>query len=349
MSTFDWSTQKLKSIIAWYGMVNFDPSAPAREDIVLVIDPSSAKGRILATFQDLFDVELEPRDAANRLRDLVLRPGEKEQTMTAWQFMIGSIARASHSFEYDTLVRLVDTVLELSKMSDSLPYHPIFGENSPSIKPGDLAFSKLPGLGLPLFESVQGVQYVYHNQVIRKLTVTSGPRQYICNLQEVTFQARFAAQRRFKNISTFVAMLTRIYLLGVPCRSMDFTHVGLPVISLALEGDILEGEYQDRATVSYFRMGDPAILYLPAAIQWINVAGREMFQDASLQTTLVSSSTKIGPLWRPAEGDRLWAKNRWEFWQKRLIYLAERGDLGPDLSNDVIKAADNLAEILEYR
>jgi hypothetical protein len=121
------------------------------------------------------------------------------------------------------------------------------------------------------------------------------------------------------------------------------------VISLALEGDILEGEYQDQATVSYFRMGDPAILYLPAAIQWINVAGREMFQDASLQTTLVSSSTKIGPLWRPAEGDRLWAKNRWEFWQKRLIYLAERGDLGPDLSNDVIKAADNLSEVLEYR
>jgi hypothetical protein len=238
-------------------------------------------------------------------------------------------------------------VLELSKLPESLPYHPIFGENSTSIKPGDLAFSKLPGLGLLLFESVQGLQYVYRKQVIRKLTFTSGPRQYICNLQEVPFQARSAAQRRFKNISTFVAMLTRIYLRGLPCNSMNFAHVGLPVISLALEGEILEGEAQDQSTVSYFRMGDPAILYLPAAIQWINVAGREMFQYSSVQTTVVSSSTKIGPLWRPAEGDRLWAKNRWEFWQQRLIYLAGRGDLGPDLSGAAIKAADSLAEILE--
>jgi hypothetical protein len=142
-------------------------------------------------------------------------------------------------------------------------------------------------------------------------------------------------------------MLTRIYLLGVPCRAMDFTHVGLPVISLALESEISEGEAQDQSTVSYFRMGDPAILYLPAAIQWINVAGREMFEYASLQTDVVSSSTRTGLLWRPAEGDRLWAKNRWGFWQQRLIYLAGRGDLGPGLSGAAIKAADSLAEILE--
>lgn len=156
MSAYDWSTEKLGKIVAWYGMVNSDPSAPAREDIVLEIDPSSPKGRILVTFQELFDIEVKPRDAANRLRDLVLDSRDKESTMTAWQFMIGSIARASHFFEYDALARLADTVLELSKLPDSLPYHPIFGENSASVKPGDLAFSRLPGLGLLLFESVQG-------------------------------------------------------------------------------------------------------------------------------------------------------------------------------------------------
>jgi hypothetical protein len=284
-------------------MVSFDPSAPAREDIVLKIDSSSAKGQILTNFQELFDIELEPRDAASSLRDLVLHPGEKEQTMTAWQFMIGSIARASHSFGYDTLVRLVDTVIELSKLPNPLPYHPVLAKTLPASSRAIWPFLDCPGSDCCF--CVQSLQYVCHKQVIRKLIFTSGPRQYMCNLHEVTSQACFAAQRRLKNISTFVAMLTRTCLLGVPCTSTNFTYVGLPVISLALKGDILEDESQDKATVSYFRMGDPAILYLPAAIQWINVAGREIFQDASRSTTVISSSTKSGPLWRPAEGGRL--------------------------------------------
>lgn len=142
-------------------------------------------------------------------------------------------------------------------------------------------------------------------------------------------------------------MLTRIYLLGVPCTSMDFTHVGLPIISLALEGEILEGESRDQSTVNYDRMGDPAILYLPAAIRWINVAGCEIFLDAARRTTVVSSSTKMGPLWKPTEGDKLWGKERWEFWRDRLIYLGRREDLDPNISDAAIQAADNLAVILE--
>jgi hypothetical protein len=156
MSTYDWSSKKVDSIVAWYGMRNSDPSAPARERIVLEIDPSSPEGQILVALQDLFDRELEPRDAANKLRTLVLDSGEKEPTMAAWQFMIGSIAQASHFLEHDITARLVNTVLELSRLPDSLPYHPIFGEDATNVKPDDLAFSKLPGLGLLLFESIQG-------------------------------------------------------------------------------------------------------------------------------------------------------------------------------------------------
>jgi hypothetical protein len=156
MTTYDWSSKKVDSIVAWYGMRNSDPSAPAREDIVLEIDPSSAQGQILVTLQDLFDRELESRDAAHRLRDLVLDSGEKEPTMAAWQFMIASVAQASHFLEQDITAWLADTVLELSKLPDSLPYHLVFGEDAKNVKPGDLAFSKLPGIGLLLFESIQG-------------------------------------------------------------------------------------------------------------------------------------------------------------------------------------------------
>jgi len=156
MSTLHWNMEKLHSIVSWYGMVSFDLWAPARADTVQKIDPSSAQGQILVAFQDLFDLEFEPRGVAKRLRDLVIGSGKNEHTMAAWQSMIGAIARASHCFEHDTLDRLVETVLELSKYPDSLPYHPIFGEHASNVEPGDLAFSQLPGLGLLLFENLQG-------------------------------------------------------------------------------------------------------------------------------------------------------------------------------------------------
>ena len=142
-------------------------------------------------------------------------------------------------------------------------------------------------------------------------------------------------------------MLTRIYLRGLPCKAMDFSHVALPTLSHAFENEIPEGISQDHSTVNYFRMGDPAILQLPAAIQWINVTGRELFQTASREDTVVSSSTKTGPLWNPTKGDKLWGVHRWEFWRQRLLYLAARGDLGPDLSDAAFKAADELIVILE--
>jgi hypothetical protein len=128
---------------------------------------------------------------------------------------------------------------------------------------------------------------------------------------------------------------------------MDFTHVALPTISYALENDIPEGSSQDHSIVNYDRMGDPAILHLPAAIQWINVTGRELFQTGARGDAVFSGSTKTGPLWKPKEGERLWGEDRWEFWRRRLVYLAGRGDLGPNLSDVAMKAAGNLAVILE--
>jgi len=166
-------------------------------------------------------------------------------------------------------------------------------------------------------------------------------------MQDVTFQARLAAQNRFKNVNTFAAMLTRVSILGLSCKAMDFSHVALPTISHALENDIPEGSSQNHSTVQYLRMGDPAILQLPAAIQWINVTGRELFQVASRGDTVVSGSIKTGPLWNPTKGEKLWGGNRWEFWRQRLLYLARRGDLDSAISDAAIKAADNLAVILE--
>lgn len=154
MSNYDWNTEKLHSVVSRYGTVDFDPSAPTRANIVQKIDPTSAQGQIFVAFQDLFDSRLEPDDVAKRLRDLVLDLREKEPTMAAWQFMIGTVTRASHFFEYDTFARLVDSLLELSKLPESLPYHPIFGEHASNVEPGDLAFSRLPGLGLLLHENL---------------------------------------------------------------------------------------------------------------------------------------------------------------------------------------------------
>ena len=325
MSNYDWNTEKLHSVVTWYGMVDFDPSAPDSANIVQKIDPTSTQGQILVAFQNFFDSRLEPDDVVKRLRDLVLDSGEKEPTMAAWQFMIGAVTRASHFFEYDTLARLVDTVLELSKLPESLPYHPIFGEHASNVEPGDLAFSRLPGLGLLLFENLQGLCSLSCHPERRKLIIAAGPRSYICKLQDVTFQASLAAQTRFKNISAFAAMLTHIYLLGLPCRAMDFDHVALATLSHALENEIPEDSPQDHSTMNCFRMGDPAILQLPAAIQWVNVTGRELFHLSSHRDEVVSRLTKTGPLWKPRKSDRLWSKTRWEFWRQRLLYLAGRG------------------------
>ena len=142
-------------------------------------------------------------------------------------------------------------------------------------------------------------------------------------------------------------MLTHICLLGLPCRATDFHHVALATLSHALENGIPEGSPQDHSTMNYFRVADPAILHLPAAIQWVNVTGRELFHLSSHGDEVVSRLTKTGPLWKSRKGDRLWGKNRWESWRQRLLYLAGRGDLSVDISDAATKAADNLAVILE--
>jgi hypothetical protein len=164
---------------------------------------------------------------------------------------------------------------------------------------------------------------------------------------DVTFQARLAAQRQFRNINTFAAMLTRVYLSGLPCAGMKFTNRPLPVLSHALENEIPEGQQLDQSTVNYFRMGDPAVLSLPAAIQWINVAGRELFEFASHQHAVIKNRAMTGSLLKATEGDRVWGTYRWEFWRQRLLYLAGREDLGPEISSAASKAADTLAAILK--
>jgi hypothetical protein len=116
---------------------------------------------------------------------------------------------------------------------------------------------------------------------------------------------------------------------------------------MLFEKDIPQDEQVNQSTVNYFRMGGPTVLGLPAAIQWINVAGQELFDFTSHEPAVIKNRTMTGSLLNAMEGDEVWDAHRWDFWRQRLLYLAGRGDLGPEISGAAIKAADNLARILK--
>lgn len=323
-STYTWEASRLHAVTPWFGKRrNLDPSAPGVESEVLTVDPASLYGRLLLTFQDLFDRKTGAQATAEILATLILAD---EAPVTAWVQMCGLICMAAESWESASSLLLVDVLIVLAKTPHALPYHPTYGANSKAIKPGDTDFAELPGLA-----ETMNLQ---------------GPRAYLGRLQDVTSQARQAAQDRWRNINFFAVNLTLQFLSGSLPKCINFAGYGLYQLVQALEYPMIRDLVRDhhQITVSFVELGYPANLWLPAATQWILSAGRELVQWLSENEKKVPP----GPLWRSAGGGEEVSVDRFVFWQQKLLELTDYSTLlGEELTAECAQAAGVLDGLLQ--
>lgn len=81
-------------------------------------------------------------------------------------------------------------------------------------------------------------------------------------------------------------------------------------------------------------------MHLPAATQWILIAAEEI-QNATEQNQRATP----GPLWKARGGTERFDKDRWLFWQYRLVALAELNALDDDTKGAAKKARDRVAAL----
>lgn len=171
--------------------------------------------------------------------------------------------------------------------------------------------------------------------------------------EEITFQTRTAARDRWCNISTFAAILTIYSSQNLLPKSVDFAWCGRQDIAIALESPLIAtDEFTSQDARPYFdiRMEESPSLWLPAAIMWIVIAGKEMFESSG------EGNTKARPLYvearrtsrktqrkagvvrdeRPSEEFSL---ERWKFWSKRLREIAEADVLSLEMTGKCDEAA----------
>lgn len=157
-----WDSEQLHAITRWYGASNFDPSLPGDESIVLAVDPTSTHGQTLRSLQDLFDSNIEVKQAAE---DVASRVIESQDVTGSWSRMLHSVCSASMFQDRAKLFRLADMMFELARMPYMLPRHPYASSDGSSHNFADgLSFTELPGFGFTIREAFQSEDKLLHRR-----------------------------------------------------------------------------------------------------------------------------------------------------------------------------------------
>lgn len=153
----------------------------------------------------------------------------------------------------------------------------------------------------------------------------------------VTREAQVAAAAQWRNISTFAAVISRHYLQGRLPRCADRLGPGLIALAEALEyREVRESEASFPDT-KYVHLIDRPLLWLPAVCQCILIAGLEIFAAALEDPERMKYPA--GPIWAAADGDDTLGMDRWHFWRRRLILLADSECLAAELRESLAEAA----------
>jgi hypothetical protein len=218
---------------------------------------------------------------------------------------------------------LIDSLVALASLPHALPYHPDYGPENDSANVPKADFAELP-------------------ELVKSMDMLVGPKLHVSRLQDVTSQARLAAQERWRKMNFFAANLTLQAIAGSLPECVNFIRHGLGQVAQALEHPITADLVRDfhQITVNYFELGNPSTLRLPAATQWIVIAARELVQ-CSLES---ERGTGRGPLWSPAKGAKQKVTvERWKFWQQQLLELTEYPHLlGAKLTAECARAAQEI-------
>ena len=368
-----WNHEQLSAILSstrpGLSRASVDPLFPnlsrADEEAIRDVDPSSTKGRILCTFQDLLTHRINPRAAADILGSLTSAECSTSENRDA-SMLWGALCHRGETWPEAELGILADLVVELARLSYPLPEYP-YDTDEPV--QGTSSFVALPGFGHELVGHLQGMDMNNrHAENSQKLTVFGpGPKCY--SLQFMTSEARKDATLRtaesmterivsgdvvlavrdlYKNINTFAALLSCHHIRGtLSPKNVDFRGMACYPIVGALEYELSPNEVTQHldgsATMpdqdwAAFRSSQPSI-ELPAATQWLSLLGYDLYN------VRIDSVAPVGPLWEAQGGEDRITVKRWHFWQYRLRYFASNDTiLGDGIKTACRQAANCMDE-----
>ena len=139
---------------------------------------------------------------------------------------------------------------------------------------------------------------------------------------------------QWKHLSSFAAVLTRLHVQGLLPDCVDMRTKAYWTLASALEYKIRDTGLEFTG-MEYVDLRDRPMLWIPAAAEWIAIAGREIF-DAALEE---GPRVEAGGLWVAAGGDDVVGVERWAFWRRRLRTLEGMDALGADVREAVARAA----------
>lgn len=122
-------------------------------------------------------------------------------------------------------------------------------------------------------------------------------------------------------MSLFGALVTNEYFSGTLPIEMDLTFRALTTLAEALEHRRDESKTFNAGHDSATRAQHLVWLELPAAVNWIRVAGDAIYVLALKRAE--HHSLPAGPLWAAAGGSKEVSPARWTYWQRRFRDLAE--------------------------
>ncbi|KAH6872522.1 hypothetical protein BKA58DRAFT_456110 [Alternaria rosae] len=346
-----WNHEQLSAILSFtrpgLDRASRDPLFPtlscADEEAIRDIDPTSTKGRILCTFQDMLTHRITPRAAADILGSLTSAECSSYTPRDA-SILWGAICHCGETWPEAELRILADLVVELAKLSYALPEYP-YDTDEPV--QGTSSFLDLPGFGHELMGHLQGPK-CYSLQFMTSEARTDATLRTSESMtgRIVSGDVVLAVRDLYKNINTFAALLTCHHIRGaLPQKNVDFRGMACHPIVGALEHELSLNEVTQHldgsATMpdqdwAAFRSSQPSI-ELPAATQWLSLLGRDLYDGRA------DSVAPVGPLWKAQGGEEKITLKRWQFWQNKLRYFASVDTiLGDGIKMACRQAADRM-------
>ncbi|KAH0283305.1 hypothetical protein KCU62_g9128, partial [Aureobasidium sp. EXF-3399] len=265
-------------------------------DRMSTLDATSTQWDIVLTFRDLLLSQTNPLAAAKRIAELIL---SHPNVMEAYDYTLGCFLEAVEFFPSNNISSLLAAFLAtLAGLPDATNQREeplvIISSKTTTIQPGDAIIVHWAGREEKLWHHLPRFSLWLRERM-------NGPEAYLSRGDSPE-----TAKATWKNINTFVAILFRDH-------GTKFPELFGPLVTYAFAtlADALESSPRSR-------LGRNVPLHLPAAYQWILLAGVEVYNAVKERDNEEFWSARAGQLWtREGVRDEVDEK-RWCFWMYRF-------------------------------
>ena len=280
------------------------------------LDTTSTRWDIVSVFRDLLMSKINPLNAAQRIAELILA---HPNIMEAYDYMLGCFLEAiEFSPSNDISSLLADFLASLAGLPDATNQRkePMIIKSSKTtiIQPGDAIIVHWAGREEKPWRDLPHFSLWLRERM-------NGPEAYLSRGDSPE-----TAKAIWTNINTFVAILFRDHGTELPELFGSLVTYTFTTLADALE----------HAPGSRFGKNMP--LHLPAACQWILLAGAEVLDAIEKGYNEEFWTARAGQLWTREGGTDEVDEGRWLFWKHRFGELKADARLDASMNWEAAQA-----------